>query len=95
MIQRQGDKFAGPSESSSAALDIWKSKRKVKHLLMIEKIYKQKVAQTILTSFQVLGLYGKSDGVGDIAMLWDSQQLVWSEKKYSSELNVNVVWSYS
>ena len=33
MIQRQGDKFAGPSESSSAALDIWKSKRKVKHLL--------------------------------------------------------------
>ena len=26
MIQRQGDKFAGPSESSSAALDIWKSK---------------------------------------------------------------------
>ena len=95
MIQRQGDKFAGPSESSSAALDIWKSKREVKHLIMIEKIYKQKVALTSLTNFQVLGLDGKSDGVGDIAMLWDSQQLVWSGKKHSSELNVIVVWSYS
>ena len=95
MIQRQGDKFAGPSESSSAALDIWKSKREVKHLFMIENIHKQKVALTSLTNFQVLGLDGKSDGVGDIAMLWDSQQLVWSGKKHSSELNVIVVWSYS
>ena len=80
MIQRQGDKFAGPSESSSAALDIWKSKREVKHLLMIDKIYKQKVALTNLTNLRVLGLDGKSDRVGDIPMLWDSQQLVWSEK---------------
>ena len=79
MIQRQEDKFAGPSENSSAALDIWKSKREIKHLLVIENIHKQKVALTSLTNFQVLGLDGKSDRVGDIAMLWDSQQLVWSE----------------
>ena len=36
---------------------------------MIDKIYKQKVALTSLTNFQVLGLDGKSDGVGDIPML--------------------------
>ena len=81
MIQRQGDKFAGPSESSSAALDIWKSKKEVKHLVMIDKIYKQKVALKNHTNFRVLGLDSKSDRVGDIPMLWDSQQLVWSEKE--------------
>ena len=38
-------------------------------MLMIQKIYEQKVALTSLTNFQILGLDGKSDGVGDIAML--------------------------
>ena len=66
MIRRQEGKSAGPWGSSSATLDICEGGRNIGKKLNPEH--------------PVLGLDGQPDGVGDVAVLGDPQQLVWPEQ---------------